>query len=505
MKYLNLNFLIIISNCVLFLSCEQREKKETPRPNILFVFPDQMRVQTLGFRGEEPVITPNLDSFAKESMVFSNAVSNSPVCSPFRAMLFSGKYPVSNGVITNTTSLVAKYDIQLKTNERTWSDILKTSGYSLGYIGKWHLEYPYAPFIDCSNNQGAIKWNEWSPPERRHGFDYWYAYNTYDQHLRPMYWSTDATRNDFHYVDQWGPEHEADMAIKYIKNEDGSFRDKDEPFALVVAMNPPHMPYKQVPQRYVDMYDDKEDEISALIAQPSVPDSTDRWGKYYRKHIKNQLAMVTGVDEQFGRILQALEENGLKENTIVVFTSDHGDCLGKHGKISKSNPYEEAWHIPFIISWLGKINQGTDDLLLSTPDIYPTLLELAGLQSAIPKDVEGLSFAPLLTGNTIDRPSSQLYFMTRGQLSKRDREQHSKNFTDLTIGERGIRTQRYTLYIERFAKDSSNVWLWDRQSDPYMMENIAKQNPELVEELIERELKPWLIKTNDPWLTGLTN
>jgi arylsulfatase A-like enzyme len=497
--------LLVISNCVLLLSCEKQENKEVTRPNIIFVLPDQMRVQTLGFMGEEPALTPNLDSFAKESMVFTNAVSNSPVCSPYRAMLFSGKYPVANGVITNTTSLVAKYGIQLKTNERTWSDILKSDGYSLGYIGKWHLEYPYEPYIDCSNNQGEVKWNEWSPPERRHGFDFWYAYNTYDRHLRPMYWSTDATRENFRYVDQWGPEHEADMAIKYISNEDGSYRESDEPFALVVAMNPPHMPYSQVPQRYVDMYDGKGKEMEVLIEEPSVPDTTNRWGRYYRKNIKHQLAMVTGVDEQLGRILQALEENGLTENTIVVFTSDHGDCLGKHGMISKSNPYEEAWNIPFLIRWPGKIKPGVDNFLLSTPDIYPTLLELAGLESAIPEDVEGTSFVPLLAGEKFKKPSSQLYFMTHGQLSQRDRKNPNDSLTNLTLGERGVRTQRYTLYLDRSEENSTKIWLWDRETDPFMMDNIASQKPELVKELIEKELKPWLRKTNDPWLTGLSN
>lgn len=477
------------------LSCQPPTNHDRQQPNLVFIFPDQMRAQTLGFMGKEPVMTPNIDAFAKESMVFTHAVSNSPVCSPFRAMLLSGKYPVSNGVVTNSTSLAGEYGIQLRTNERCWSDILKDNGYNLGYIGKWHLEAPYEPYIDCANNKGTVKWNEWCPPERRHGFDFWYAYNTYDYHMRPLYWSTEAVRDSFHYVDQWGPEHEADMAINFIKNSDGSYRDKDKPFALTISMNPPHMPYDQLPQKYVDMYDGMESLIDTLINHPSVPDTINRWGKYYRKHIKNQLAMVTGVDEQFGRIMQALEDNGLDKNTIVVFTSDHGDCLGKHEMISKSNPYEESMNIPFIIRWPEKIKAGMDDLLLSVPDIYPTLMELMGFKTEIPKDVEGQSWAPFLTGNDMEKPSSQLYFMMNGQLSKRGR-----NLDNLTIGDRGVRTYRHTLYIDKYAPDSTITYLWDRKNDPYQLENIADENPELVEKLIQEELNPWLRKTNDPWL-----
>ena len=112
----------VVSGCII-LSCQQQKGNESDRPNLVFIFPDQMRAQTLGFMEKEPVITPHLDKFSKESMVFTNAVSNSPVCSPYRAMLFSGKYPVANGVVTNTTSLAGESGIQLTADERCWSDV----------------------------------------------------------------------------------------------------------------------------------------------------------------------------------------------------------------------------------------------------------------------------------------------------------------------------------------------------------------------------------------------
>ncbi|MBT3243806.1 MAG: sulfatase [Bacteroidetes bacterium] len=485
---------MVIVGILLLGSCTN---KSTP-PNLLFVFPDQMRASTLGFMEKEPVMTPHLDRFASEGLVLTNAVSNAPVCSPYRAMMMSGRYPISNGVVSNTTSKLAPLDIQLRKDEVCWSDILKENGYSLGYIGKWHLDYPHEPYIDCANNRGETKWNEWCPPERRHGFDFWYSYDTYDYHMKPLYWSTDAKREEFHYVDQWGPEHEADMALNYLANENGEYRDNDKPFALVVSMNPPHMPYNQLPDKYVRMYDDMDEQIQELINSPSVPDTSDRWGKYYRKHIKNQLAMVTGVDEQFGRILQGLKDFGYEKNTIVVFTSDHGDNLGKHGKISKTNPYEESFNIPFIIRWPDKIKPRHDSkLLLSVPDLYPSLLDLMGFSKEIPDAVEGSSFANYFTGGDAELPTSQLYFIVRhnnllnpefGSLKQK-----------LSFDERGIRTEQYTLMIDRKANGPTDIYLWDRKADPYQMNNLAKEKPELVEKLYKKELLPWLIKTGDEW------
>jgi len=488
------NYFMVLLTALILSNCTNHNSP----PNLVFVFPDQMRASTLGFLDKEPVLTPNLDKFASEGLVLTNAVSNAPVCSPYRAMFMSGRYPISNGVVSNTTSKMAALDIQLRQEEICWSDILKEQGYSLGYIGKWHLDYPHEPYIDCANNRGDTKWNEWCPPERRHSFDFWYSYDTYDHHMKPLYWSTDAGREEFHYVDQWGPEHEADMALKYLANENREYRDDDKPFALVVSMNPPHMPYNQLPERYVRMYDDYESEIQELINTPSVPDSTDRWGKYYRKHIKNQLAMVSGVDEQFGRILQGLKDNGLYDNTIVVFTSDHGDNLGKHGKISKTNPYEESMNIPFIIRWPEKIQPRHDsELLLSVPDLYPTLLDLMGFSKEIPAVVEGTSFANYFQGGEGNLPSSQLYLIIRH--NNLINPELGSIVEKQSFDERGIRTEQYTLMIDRKAGGTTDIYLWDRMADPYQMNNLANEHPDLVQKLYQEELLPWLEKTGDPW------
>ena len=460
--------------------------KQQQTPNLLIVFPDQMRGQAMGFVGEEPVITPNLDKFASTGLAFNQAVSNYPVCSPFRAMLMTGKYPVNNKVLSNCTNLVPPGN-ELQKSDTAWSDILHEKGYSLGYIGKWHLERPYEPYIDCATNKGKVKWNEWTPPDRRHGFDFWYAYNTYDYHMHPLYWNTTEKRNDFHYVDQWGPEHEADMAVKYINNKDGQFREKGKPFALVVSMNPPHMPYNAVPQKYKDIY--KDTDTLKLFNRPDIPPANTKWGKYYRKNIRNYYAMITGVDEQFGRILKALKDQGLDKNTIVLFTSDHGNCLGIHDMVSKNNHYEESMRIPFILNWPGKIHPGQTDLLISSPDIYPTMMDLMGMKKDIPGTVEGTSFADFIINGTDQKPTSQMYiWMQPG---------HPES------GRRGVRTEKYTMVINKTPDAKESIILHDNQADPYQMQNIATDHPEVVKELIKDELIPWLKKTKDPFLENL--
>jgi len=443
-----------------------------------------MRGSAMGFLNEEPVITPTLDEFSSQSLVLPNAISNYPVCSPYRGMFMTGKYPFANSVISNCTDATEPYGVELQQADLCWSDILKNRGYSLGYIGKWHLESPREPFIECRNNiEDDVRWNEWTPPHRRHGFDYWYAYNTYDYHMRPMYWSSKAGRTDFHYVDQWSPEHEADKSVAFINNENGEFREPDKPFTLVVSMNPPHMPYYFVPEKYVARYNHLS--VHDLTQRPNIPPQGTWAGYYYRNNIRNYYAMITGVDEQFGRILQALDDQNLADNTIVVFTSDHGDCLGIHDKISKGNPYEESLKVPFMIRWPDQIPPRTDELILSVPDIYPTLLELMGFGKDIPNTIEGTSYSRLFKGAYMERPSSGLYF--------------NIPYKNPNLGERGIRTKRYTYVKFRHERGEVEEWLFDNEKDPYQLHNLTNDNEDL-KKILEDLLVNQLNELQDPWI-----
>ena len=453
-------------------------------PNLVFVFPDQMRGQALGFMGEDPVITPNLDRFAMESLVLTKVVSNYPVCSPYRAMLMTGKYPHANGVLSNCNSGSAPFGCELRQMDRCWSDVLSDRGYSLGYIGKWHLDAPHKPYVKCENNSDRFAWNEWCPPPRRHGFDFWYAYGTYDYHLTPMYWRTDSTRDTPVKVNQWGPEHEADLATEYLRNADGKYRDPDKPFALVVAMNPPHTPYRLVPQKYLDKYEGKT--YRDLINRPNVNiEGNTPGGKLARTQIKNYFAMVTGVDEQFGRILAAIRKEGLDRDTIVVFTSDHGNCLGCHEHATKNVHYEESMRVPFLIRWPSRIKPRRDPLLLSAPDIYPTLLDLMGYAADIPQSVQGISHSALFLTGEGPRPTSQLYMWApMGQPA---------------WGRRGLRTDSYTFVITKSPGTPVKMVLHDNREDPYQLKDVAGDRPEVVKQLTA-ELERRLRRNDDPWL-----
>jgi arylsulfatase A-like enzyme len=453
-------------------------------PNLLLVFPDEMRAQAQQFMQADPVLTPNIDRFAREARVLREAVSNYPLCTPARGMLMTGQYAIRNGMTGNCHDYGALVGIDLSRHALCWSDILKAEGYATGYIGKWHLDAPHAPYVDSYNNPPhGMKWNEWTPPERRHGFDYWYSYGTYDRHLTPMYWSSESTRDTPLHIRQWGPEHEADKAIGYLKNEGGKLRDPAKPFALVVSMNPPHSPYDQVPQRYLDMYAGQS--ARELNRSPAV-----NWDKAYAagagpQHAQAYFAMVSGVDEQFGRILQTLDECGLRDNTLVVFFSDHGCCLGAHGEVSKNNYYEESMRIPMMLRLPGVVQAGMDDMLMSLPDLYPTMLGLLGLEGKIPATVEGSDLSRRMRTGKGDGPASQLYmYMPYGANA---------------FGKRGVRTAQYTLSVERRDKKPLQYVLFDRKADPHQLNNIAPANMALVQDLVERELQPWLERTGDPW------
>jgi len=481
-----MNKILATSLPLLTLFCLGATAQKKSAPNLIFVFPDEMRAQTLGFLGQEKVQTPVLNRFASESVYFSNAISNYPLCSPTRGMIFSGLYPLKSKVIGNCTSISAKYGCELPENTRCWSDVLKEQGYTLGYIGKWHLDSPHEPFVNTSNNVGDEKWNEWTPPSRRHGFDYWHSYGTYDRHLRPMYWDTEASRDSFKYYDEWGPEHEANKAIDFIQNKNGKLRKDGQPFALVISMNPPHMDYKAVPQRYKDIY--KDIPVESLITKPSIDPAGTKWGDHYRNCVRDYYSAISGVDEQFGRILAALKDFGLEENTIVVFTSDHGDCMGIHGEQTKNNPYEEAMRVPLLIRFPGRLKPHTDDILLSTLDLYPTLMGLMGFGSAVPNEVDGENRAGYLLTGKGPKPESQWYMRI------------SDGRSDL--GLRGVRTVRYTFVIDQQNDNRRNVMLFDRREDPFEMKNIANEQPAVIQHLTQ-VLRQWLIKYNDPWLKNL--
>lgn len=453
-------------------------------PNLLFIMADQYRGDALGCIGKEPVKTPCLDQLANEGINFTNAISSYPVSSPARGMLMTGMYPHKNKVVGNCNSATAPYGVELPQDARCWSDVLKENGYQTGYIGKWHLDAPYKPYVDTYNNHGAIAWNEWCPKERRHGFDYWTAYGTYDYHLKPMYWNTEAPRDSFYYVNQWGPEYEADQAIEYLNKQ----IDRKKPFALVVSMNPPHTGYELVPDKYKEIYQDLD--VEALCAgRPAIPAKGTPMGDYFRNNIRNYYACITGVDENIGRITRELKRLGLFHNTIVIFTSDHGICMGAHEQAGKDIFYEESMRIPLIISWPERIKPRKDPrTMIAFADLYPTMLSLMGFQKQIPREVQTFDLSSSILSGKENKETIQPYYYVKP--------------SEQSTGYRGLRTATYTFAIHATKGKIDDIILFDRESDPYQMNNIAPQQPKLVAQL-KQKLKAWLKKTEDPFFNYL--
>jgi len=470
-------------------------------PNLVFVFPDQFRPQAMGFCGEDPVHTPHIDRFAGQSLVLDQAVSNTPICSPFRAMLMTGNYYTNNNVPTNCVTGGA-YQAELRTNDVCFTDVLSGNGYHQAYFGKWHLEYPRPPFVPSGNNNPAKNrcWEDWTPPDRRHSVDIWHAYNTWDDHFHPHYWTNESTRDERLEVSQWSPIHEANCAIDYIENK-GGIRPADQPFACFVSMNPPHTPYALVPDKYREPYRDMP--FEKLCNRPNVKPGS-RGEQIARASLADYFACVTGVDEQFGRILAALDRAGVADDTIVVLTSDHGNCVGCHNQPTKGNSYEESFRIPMIVRHPGQLKPRTDSLLLSAPDIYPTVTGMLGATDR--PSTQGVDYSDVLLerepadgGKPIERPEAALFAMARGGGKRREND-------DLTDGRRGVRTSRYTLDMNKNeAGEITEVKLFDNQEDPYQLTNIAADRPAVVRSLVEDSMNPRLKAIDDPWLENKTS
>lgn len=448
----------------------------TKRPNLLFIFPDQMRRQAMGFVGEDPVMTPNIDRLAREGMYLPQATSTYPLCTPWRGMMMTGRFPPATGLVHNANS--SRPSVYLRRNEECITDVLHQSGYSIGYVGKWHLTHPHAPFLPQDQRENDIKWDEFTPKEDRHHIDFWYGYNAYDAHLRPRYWTTNAGRNDFHYVDQWSPEHETDIAIRYLENEDGAMRNPNAPFALWMSINPPHSPYAQIPPHLRERYRGKS--WKDLLNRKNV--RIEGMGANARAAVLDYFAAISGVDEQLGRIMDTLSRLNLENDTIVVFTSDHGDMMGSHGLMSKPYAYAEAFEIPLIFRWPGHIPAGaSDNLLIGSADLMPTLLGLMGLQSAIPRQVQGINFSDVLLGRPFSaRPTSTLYM------------------DESDGGHRGVRTDRYTLVLSQGRGGEPRVRLFDNRADRYQLNDIAPSHAKVVAEL-STEVQRWLDHIGDHW------
>ncbi len=386
-------------------------------PNIVFVFGDQHRLCTTGFGGNAQVRSPYMDQMAEKGVVFETTVSNVPVCTPWRAAFLTGQYPLTSGMFMN--------DVQLPTDRPTFGTALRDAGYDTAYIGKWHLDGPGR--------------SDFTPPgPRRQGFDFWAVGNCTHDYMDSLYYRD--TPEPLHW-DGYDVEAQTSMAIDYIQDHDGR-----KPFAMVMSWGPPHNPYQAVPQKYLDMYPPEEMEIRLNCPEPN------------REDLSGFYAHVTALDDQLAQLGEALEQEGLMDNTIFVYTSDHGDMIGSQGRQRKQHPWDESIHVPFVMRCPGQASAGHR---VTSPfnvvDIMPTLLGLAGV--SIPDTAEGRDHSPAVRGEPFDG-NKAAYTMSIAPFA----EFRGQPW-------RGLRTERYT-----YTRNLDGPWLlYDNETDPYQIDNLIGQ------------------------------
>lgn len=434
------------------------------QPNLLYIFADQLRYFSCGYAGDKKAKTPNIDAFAGDSVNFCNAVSGHPVCAPYRASLFTGKYTTSTGMVIN--------EIRMNPGHRCFAHILNDGGYETAYIGKWHM------YANELGNHFDPK-NSYIPKgEDRLGFDgFFAAYNFHhDYYGEHAYYHLDSPEKI--YVDGYEPDVQTDMAIEKLK----AFSAAEKPFALFLSLGTPHDPWVSgnVPPAYIEKFRDTEFTLPLNYAPENDPHA-DNWAKFFRNEreeltewMRVYYAMVANLDDNIGRILQAVENLGLREDTVVVFTSDHGEMFGAHGRRAKNIFYEEAVRIPFLLRWGERTAAGSRcTACLNTVDIMPTLLGL--MQLPVPAEVEGTDLSPLVLGQPCaNEPDFAMMMCTGATADWGDGYEW-----------RAIRSKAYT--YARYLSDGQEL-LFDNLSDPYQTENLIN-NPGYAEVLSDCRAK----------------
>ncbi len=417
-------------------------------PNLVYVFADQLRYQACGYAGETRVRTPNIDKLATEGVNFCNAVSGSPMCAPYRASLFTGKYASSTGMVIN--------ELRMNPNHDCFGHVLHRNGYQTSYIGKWHL------WANQLGNHHDPQ-NSYIPPgPHRLGFDgEWSAYNFHHTYFDTYYHKDSPEKIT---ISGYEPDGQTDLAIEYLQRAST----EDDPFALFLSIGTPHDPWTRnnVPTEYYALFQDVDFPLPPNYKEENDPYS-DAWAMMSEQNraklpewMRVYFAMTTNLDWNIGRLMRAVEELGLGDNTIFVFTSDHGEMFGAQGRKAKNIFYEEAVRIPFLVRWFNQIPKGhVADTCLNTPDIMPTLLSMMNLP--IPEGVEGSDLSLAAFAQTFDEPDAAL-MQGMGCTAKWE-DGHEW---------RALRSKQYTYAVHR--PDGCEK-LFDNIADPYQTVNLVDE------------------------------
>ena len=429
------------------LPAQVHAKGAKKRPNLIYVFADQLRASSCGFAGDAYARTPNMDRLAAEGCNFSQAISSTPVCAPYRASLMTGKFQSSTGMVIN--------ELRLSPEHECFGHALTSAGYRTAYIGKWHL------WANQLGHHNLIR-NGFTPPGNyRLGFDeFWAAYNFNHTYHHSPYFLNDATP---HIRKQYEPDGQTDMAIQYLRGRAHS----TDPFALFLSWGPPHYPWglDNVDAKYADLYRDTKIPLAPNYTTQPDPycDDLQKLPADYDRQVHEWLrvyyAQVANIDWNLGRLMKAVDDAGMAEDTIFIFTSDHGEMFGSHGRQAKLIFYEEAARVPFLMRWPAKIPAKTvSDALLGTPDIMPTLLSMLNLP--IPSAVEGIDLSSHALG-TGGKDHEAAHMQGMGATAA---------WVDGTEW-RALRDHEYTYAL--YHRDRKEL-LFNNRKDPFQLTNLAE-------------------------------
>ena len=437
--------LVLIVTFTAILLNVQAQKKQPKKPNLVIIHTDEHNLRTLGcYRstmsdeqafmwGENTIVeTPNLDLLAAQGTLCENWYATSPVCTPSRASMMSGLYPIATGSHQN--------DRPLHDNIVTFAQILKDNGYATSYVGKWHLDGDAKPGFT---------------PDRQFGFsDNRYMFNR-------GHWKSLADDGEGPRIDQKVVKpHKAIFDVDKVNEENFTTdflvdrtidiikRDKHKPFAVMVSIPDPHGP-NEVRAPYDTMYDQMHFEDPRTM-HPDRKNSP-KWLKYDKNMKLNQAqmadyyGMTKCIDDNVGKIMKLLKKEGLDDNTIVVFTSDHGDLMGEHGRHNKGLPYEMSARVAFLLKYPNKVMAGKHiQKAYTMADFAPTILGLM--------DVD-------LSSHSFHGEDSSKDFTNKDKLIKDDRIVYMTNAYGRWVA---AVNNRYKLVLS----PTDSPWLFDLKKNP---------------------------------------
>lgn len=424
--------------------------REPSHPNVVIIIADQWRAQATGFAGDPNARTPQLDQLAKTGVVLTTAASTCPVCSPFRASLVTGRYPTTHGVFLN--------DVPLNNDAVSLAQAFRGAGYTTGFIGKWHIA-----------GDGRLSF---IPPELRQGFEFWRACECTHDYNRSLYYGDTPEPK---YWKGYDAEDQTREAEAFIRSH------QKQPFLLVLSWGSPHNPYNTAPEQFKKLF--KPEDIKL---RPNVPAES---ANAARRDLAGYYAHCAALDTYIGDITETLSKCGLDKNTIIVFTSDHGDMLESHAMQRKQRPWDESALVPFVVHWPTGLGEKGRKLAapFASPEIMPTLLSLCDIP--IPKTVEGANRADWLLGKSPDADRDALIcaVVLFGEWTARNGGREY----------RGIRTIRYT-----YVRTLEGPWLlYDNQEDTYQEHNLIGNSKYAgLQAELDGRLKAELKRRNDEFL-----